>query len=83
MGTVAGGSVTAPRGTALITERLEMNILDLPIGSYGVGPGGTRYKVIQDMQERVPRLGLVNVRIAEDQAGNVHKFIRGIDVEPI
>jgi hypothetical protein len=59
-----------------------MNIMDLPIGGYGMGGGGTLYKVLADEQKRIPRLGLVTVRTTEDQVGNVHKFIRGIDVEP-
>jgi hypothetical protein len=59
-----------------------MNIMDLPIGGYGMGAGGTRYKVIRDEEKRVPRLGRVTVRTAEDQVGNEHKFIRGIEVEP-
>ena len=59
-----------------------MNILDLPIDGVGIGPGGTRYRVLRDVEERLPRLGLVTVRVTEDQVGNIHKFIRGIEIEP-
>jgi hypothetical protein len=60
-----------------------MNIWELEIGESGIGPDGTVYKVIGDSKKIAPTLGVVPVRIAKDQAGNFHNFIRGIEVERI
>ena len=57
-----------------------MNIMDLRIGETGVSEHGIRYRIVRDDVERRPGFGRVIVRIAEDDHGRIHKFMRGIDV---
>lgn len=58
-----------------------MNIWDLEIGDVAIGENGTEYRIIGDAKQRSAYLGMVPVRIAKDQHGNTHKFIRGIEVK--
>lgn len=58
-----------------------MNILDLEIGDTGISEDGTEYRVIGDAKEQNAFLGVIPVRIAKDQHGKTHKFIRGIEVK--
>jgi hypothetical protein len=58
-----------------------MNIMDLEIGDTGLGPDGTEYLVLRDVEERKPVLGKITVRTCKDQHGKTHKFMRGIEVK--
>lgn len=58
-----------------------MNILDLEIGDICLGEDGTEYRILGDSKERNAWLGVIPVRIAIDQHGKRHKFIRGIEVK--
>lgn len=62
---------------------MAMNIMDLPIGSECKSEGGAQYRIIRDERERKPGLGIVTVRVAVDLNGQTHRFIRGIEVEPL